>query len=88
MRQTPPAQTGVERKSDLRTGGYSREPRSTEEVTMRTYPAFEDFYDTHPELFDQSAGRLIDVAIANERVLAEGRIEIPPDPSRPPAPTR
>jgi hypothetical protein len=50
---------------------------------MRTFPAFEDFYDAHPELFDQSAGRLIDVAIANELALAEGRVEIPPDPPLP-----
>jgi hypothetical protein len=49
---------------------------------MPEYLAFEDFYDAHPEMFDRSAGRLINIAIANERAVTEGRVELPPDAPR------
>jgi hypothetical protein len=47
---------------------------------MPELPAFEDFYLAHPERFDHSAGRLIDLAIADEAAREGGWVEIPPDP--------
>lgn len=45
---------------------------------MTQLPAFEDFYEAHPELFDHSPDHAIRSELATDWAQAEGRIRVPP----------